>query len=83
MATFGLLGIRSAFLLRRGHAEARRTPLVIGGMYVLFGFAALAATSMRPHFLFFVVMGLPLLFGGALWSDSGEQNDRSARATLG
>jgi hypothetical protein len=72
MATFGLLGMRGARLLRRGHGEARSTPLVIGGMYALFGAGALVVTDMRPHFLFFVVLGLLLLAGAGLWSPPGK-----------
>jgi len=35
MATFGLPGLWSAALLRRGVVEARSTPLLIGAAYVL------------------------------------------------
>jgi hypothetical protein len=83
MATFGLLGLRSVALLRRGFAEARSTPLAIGTAYVLFGAGAMISTHLKPHFLFFVVLGALLLVGALLWSPArmrtGNEQGRSPR----
>jgi hypothetical protein len=75
MATFGLLGLRSAALLRKGIIEARSTPLVIGAAYVLFGAAAMLATGLRPHFLFFIAVGVLLLAGALVWSRGPRPHD--------
>jgi hypothetical protein len=68
MATFGLLGLLSFAQMRKGRAEARWTPALIGAAYTIFGVAALLYRGPRPHFAFFIVLGIFLLAGALLWS---------------
>jgi len=72
MAVLGLIGLRSAVLMRKGIPEARSIPALIGAAYLLFGAAAMLATDMRPHYAFFIALGALLLGGALLWTAEVE-----------
>jgi hypothetical protein len=66
MATFGILGLVSFAQMRKGRVGARWTPLLIGVAYTLFGTVAFLYRGFRPHFVFFIVLGLLLLAGSMI-----------------
>jgi len=72
MAAFGLIGLRSAILLRRGVREARSILAVIGATYVVFGAGAMRVSGGKPHYSFFIVLGTLLLGGALLWTPEGD-----------
>lgn len=67
MATFGLLGLLSAVQMRRGQAQARWTPALIGAAYVLFGTGALLYRGGKLHFVMFIALGGILITAALLW----------------
>jgi hypothetical protein len=76
MGTFGLLGLVSVAQMRRGYAQSRWTPALIGTAYVLFGIGALASRGFRLHFVFFITLGCLMLAGVLVWSPGQRQAEQ-------
>ena len=64
MVAFGIIAVTLCGGALRGRAVSAFPLKVIGGVYLLFGVAALVASGGEPFFAIFIVPGLLLLWGG-------------------